>query len=83
LAQNKAQNLKVKNNRDFLQGLGFHPQVAGPLSQQSDDQISSFLKQLDNFDVTNPPQPNYQNQNNQNQNYHDVYQYQTLHYIQL
>jgi len=74
LAQNKAQNLKVKNNRDFLQGLGFHPQVAGPLSQQSDHQISSFLKQLDNFDVTNPPQPNYQNQNNQNQNYQNQQQ---------
>jgi len=58
LAHQKAQNLKFKNNRDFLQSLGFHPQVAGPLSRQSDEQIGGFLKQLEGFNVSNPPQQN-------------------------
>ncbi len=62
LAQQKAQGMKVNENKKFLQSLGIRPDVASGLARQPDDFIQKFLGQYEGFDIGNSGQQQQQQQ---------------------
>lgn len=72
LAERKAQDYKINQNKQFLQSLGIRPDVAQGLARQPDDFIQKFLGQYEGFEIGNPQQPQFnmqglQQPNQQNQ----------------
>lgn len=60
LAQQKAQGVKINQNRHFLNSLGIKPELSNQLAHHSDENIFKFLQQFEGFDIGGGQQPQQQ-----------------------